>query len=137
MAQIFSAQKIYIGDSTLSGRGVFAAQDIEAGEVIEEAPILEIPEDQVEDLMKTDLLNYFFGSGNGFESPAIILGFGSLYNHSYKPNAKFVKKLNEKVLRFVAIADIKKDQEILINYNGNLRNQAEQSSSSSKLWFET
>src|SRR5258708_2989022 len=97
------ATKIYTDSSPISGIGVFAMDEIKPGELIEEAPILEISEEQIEDLAKTELLNFFFGEGNGFETPAIILGFGSLYNHSYDPNARFVKKMGEKILRFVAL----------------------------------
>lgn len=120
--------KIYVGPSKVSGIGVFASSNIKSGEVIEEAPILEMPEEQTEDLMKTELLNYFFGSGNNFENPAIILGYGSLYNHSYNPNARFVKNTGEKVLRFVALKDIKQDEEILVNYNGDPKDKRQ-------LWF--
>jgi SET domain-containing protein len=84
---------------------------------------------KIEDLAKTELLNYFFGEGGGFDLPAIILGYGSLYNHSYSPNAKFTKNSGEKILRFVATRDIKKGEEILINYKGESKNDH-------PLWFE-
>ena len=46
-----------------------------------------------------------------------MLGFGSLYNHSYEPNAKYVRRVSKRVVEFVAIKDIKKGQEITVNYN--------------------
>ena len=48
---------------------------------------------------------------------AIALGFGSIYNHSYEPNATYKKKSESKVIDFVAIKGIKKDEEITVNYN--------------------
>jgi hypothetical protein len=57
---ILSPKKIYITSSTISGLGVFASVEIEEDETIEEAPILEIPEEQIEDLAKTELLKLFF-----------------------------------------------------------------------------
>ncbi len=47
----------------------------------------------------------------------ICLGFGSLYNHSYSPNATYKKLHEEKMIEFIAIKDIKKDEEITVNYN--------------------
>ena len=48
---------------------------------------------------------------------AIGLGFGSLYNHSYNPNAIYKKRMRENLLDFVAIKNIKKGEEITVNYN--------------------
>ena len=35
--------KIYVDKSPIHGWGVFASQDIETGEIIEEVPVLELP----------------------------------------------------------------------------------------------
>ena len=48
---------------------------------------------------------------------AICLGFGSIYNHSYNPNATYKKQINDLFIDFIALNDIKKDQEITVNYN--------------------
>jgi SET domain-containing protein len=56
----------------------------------------------------------------GDEEPkkvAICFGFGSMYNHSYEPNATYKKRLNENVIEFIAIRPLKKDEEISVNYN--------------------
>ena len=48
---------------------------------------------------------------------AVALGFGSLYNHSYSPNARYEDwEPNKK--RYVAITDIAAGEEVTINYNG-------------------
>lgn len=49
---------------------------------------------------------------------AIAFGFGSLYNHSYQPNARYVKRIAERTLDYVAIRDIQCGEEITVNYNG-------------------
>lgn len=46
------------------------------------------------------------------------MGHGSLYNHSYRPNAKYVRKVSEGVIDFVAVRDIEVGEEITVNYNG-------------------
>lgn len=122
------SQKIYVDQSGLAGLGVFAAEEIKEGEVIEEVPIILIPEEQLSDLTKTKLLDYFFAWGKGFRQAAVALGFGSLYNHSYTPNARYFKKLDTISIQFVALKKIPIHQEILVNYNGDPDDQT-------KLWF--
>ena len=47
---------------------------------------------------------------------AVALGYGSLYNHSYTPNAHYVD-VDQCRKRFVALRDIEAGEEITINYN--------------------
>ena len=59
----------------------------------------------------------------------IALGYGSMYNHSYEPNAKYKRNFSNQTITFVAIKPIKKREEITVNYNGDPINQE-------KVWFE-
>ena len=129
MALIFPSSNIYANQSSIEGLGVFARHSIKEGDVIEEAPLILIPEDQLSDLTKTRLLEYYFAWGHKFSEAAIGLGFASLYNHSFEPNAKYIKDVENSVLRFVAIKDINQDEEIVVNYNGHPDDK-------SKLWFQ-
>ena len=127
---IYPSKKIYITSSEISGLGVFASKEIAKGEVIEESSVLVISEEQISDLAKTDLLNYaFFAWGPDKMAAAVAWGHGSLFNHSYEPNAKYVIYAEEKLIRFVAIKDIEPDEEIVMNYNGKPGDKT-------KLWFE-
>ena len=70
------------------GRGVFARRPIEEGEIIERVPVIVIPADQVgDDPGRNGLAGYVFAWGRG--TVALALGYGSLYNHSYEPNARY------------------------------------------------
>lgn len=130
MDKIIPSNCIYIAPSHISGLGVFASKKIAVDEVIEESPVIVIPQEQVSDLAKTDLLNYaFFAWGSDKIAAAIVFGHGSLFNHSYEPNAKYVIYAEEKLIRFVAIKDIEPDEEIVMNYNGK-------SDDKTRLWFE-
>jgi uncharacterized protein len=126
---IYPSEKIYIAPSLTHGMGVFARIDIKKGEVIEESPLLVIHENQLSDLTKTELFEYYFAWGKGFKSAAVVWGYGSLFNHSYTPNAKYIKDEDNKLVKFVAIRNINKDDEILVNYNGKPNDKT-------KLWFE-
>jgi len=134
MIRFFTSDKIYIGKSRIpkAGRGVFAKRDIKKGEIIEKCPLIEVPEHDTSNLKDSILVTYFFYYGQNKERLAIALGFGSIYNHSDKPNAKFKIKQAKKTIDFVALYDIKKDEEITFNYyncyNVKKKNRP--------LWFE-
>lgn len=117
--KLYTSNKIYISESKINkaGQGVFAAQDIKKDEIIEVCPVIIVPNKDVSNLKKSILINYYFYFGEKNELLAIALGFGSIYNHSYEPNATYKKKTKEKVIDFIAIKDIKKNEEITTNYN--------------------
>src|SRR5437868_273220 len=106
--------KIYVDESSISGLGVFASEEIQEGELIEEVPIILIPDEQLADLTKTRLRDYYFAWGHGFQPAAIALGFGSFYNHSYSPNARYFKNIEGSTIQFVAIKKIPIHEEILV-----------------------
>lgn len=119
--KLIPSSKIYTDKSVIknAGRGVFARRKIKKGETIEQCPIILITEKEVPDIRKTGLHNYYFMWGDDPKNhkAAICLGFGSLYNHSYSPNATYKKLHNENLIAFIAIKDIQKDEEITVNYN--------------------
>src|SRR5436305_8428810 len=102
------------------GRGVFAASRFACGEIIETAPIILIPAEQWPHIEPTVLALYIYNFGPTAEQEhaAIALGYGSLYNHSYQPNAKYIKDWDRQLIHFVAVRDIAEGEEITLNYNG-------------------
>ncbi|KKR40541.1 MAG: hypothetical protein UU51_C0017G0014 [Microgenomates group bacterium GW2011_GWC1_41_20] len=99
------------------GRGVFALKDFKEGEIIESAPVLIFTPKEREHLEKT-LLNYYVYPWRSTRGAAIALGFGSIYNHSYSPNADWKQNFRTKCMVYRAVKNIKKGQEITVNYNG-------------------
>ncbi|WP_367272377.1 SET domain-containing protein-lysine N-methyltransferase [Anabaena sp. 54] len=91
---------------------------IPKGDLIETSPVIIIPKQQVKLITKTVLLNYYFGWHG--ESGAIGLGFASLFNHSYHPNAVYIKNFAKNIIDIVAYKYIREGQEITINYNGQV-----------------
>lgn len=120
---------IFVAASDIHGQGVFAARDIEEGEVIEVCPIILFPLAQLEHVRKTVLDDYYFDWGEEGEWFAFCLGYGSLYNHSYEPNAEYGMDFEARTIDFYCIRNIAAGDEILINYNGDADNR-------SKVWFE-
>jgi len=132
MKKLFTSDKVYISQSKIrnADRGVFARCDIKKGEIIETCPVILVPIHDMSNLSESILVTYFFYFGKNKERLAIALGFGSIYNHSYEPNATYKIKLREKTIEFSTLKDIKKNMEITVNYNfGNPKDK-------SPLWFE-
>jgi uncharacterized protein len=96
------------------GRGVFARRPISAGEVIERVPVLVLP--YTENEWESGLAPYYFAWGEG--TVALALGYGSLYNHSYKPNARY-DDVGQMTKVFTALRDIAAGEEVTVNYNGD------------------
>lgn len=109
--------KTAVNASKIHGKGVFASEDISRGKIIEVCDVILLDERDTRIIDKTSLYDYYFGWKNG--GGAIALGNGSLYNHSYKPNAKYQKDLSKNKLVFVSIRQIRKGEEITVNYNGD------------------
>ncbi len=108
------------------GKGVFAKENIKKGEVIEVAPAIILEHVELLDTKWNTLFDYYFWLE---EFVVLALGFGSLYNHSDKPNAKYSIDKKKKEIKFTALKDIKKGKEIFFNYRGS-------SKSKTRLWFE-
>lgn len=119
--------KIEVRNISKTERGVFASFHIKKGEVIEMSPVILIPKNQQKVIDKTSVFNYYFYWGPK-NQPALALGYGSLYNHSYQPNARYDHDEKRRLMIFRAIRDIKKGEEIRTNYNGDPDDQT-------KVWF--
>lgn len=112
----------YIGQSPISGYGVFAGEDIKSGDLIEEIPVV-ILDSTFKENKDWVLQRYAFTwscscdicSKNG-QSMCIPMGNGVCYNHADIPNAYYVQDTVMKLLRFYAFRDIKKDEEITWYY---------------------
>lgn len=133
---------IYVKKSKIHGRGVFAGQNIATGQIIEIAPIILLPKEeqlihnldffekgQTSPELTSLLSDYMYEATDG--RYAVALGYASLYNQSDAPNAGF--SLDEETLSITvtALANIKANKEILINYGW------EEEEESSKDWIPT
>lgn len=120
---------LYIAPSDIDDRGVFSSEAISAGDIIEICPVIIIPKDEMEYIKKTVLYNYYFDWDEKDKTGAIALGYGSLFNHAYQPNAQYLWDYEFTSLKFYALKDIAAGEELTINYNGDPENQE-------KVWFD-
>lgn len=109
-------RKVYLDHSQIpgAGRGIFAKQAIGAGELIERCPVIIVPRTDPSNHDESLLADYYYYFGDEL---ALALGFGSLYNHSYAPNATYKPDTADRAIEFVALRAIRKGEEITTNYN--------------------
>jgi uncharacterized protein len=108
---------ITIKRTARKGLGVFALKDFRTGEIVENCPVLIFDTKQRKNLEKTPLSHYVY-PWRSTRGAALAFGYGSLYNHSFKPNADWKQNFKTRSVVLRAIKPIKKGEEVLINYNG-------------------
>jgi SET domain-containing protein len=111
---------ICIGRVKSKGRGVFARCSIKKNAVIERVPVLLVPIADLVDGLGNSTLNKFFYHWDR-KHVAVCLGYGSLYNHSFEPNARYVH--GKDVVTYRALRDIEAGEEVTINYNFDPRDR--------------
>jgi len=111
------------------GRGVVAERDLTAGELLERAPVIIIPESDRAAIDSTNLGNYIFMwehgcTGNdlytGAGRAAVVLGFASLVNHSDTPNCDTVRHIDALAHDLMALRPIASGEELTIDYGMTL-----------------
>ena len=119
-----------IGVSKISGVGVIAIRDIPKGVdpfktlSKEDENIIELDKD---DIKKVDpnvkkIISDFFGNSNSKRFDILASGPNNInvsfyMNHSDKPNIDIIEKSNSNYMGFVTNKNIKKGDEVTINYN--------------------
>jgi uncharacterized protein len=117
--------RTYVAESPLGGRGVFAAEAIEAGEVVEIAPVIVVPPEQIEALEATPLRDYWYGwTDDG--SAAVAFGHASFYNHAGDPTCEYEAHAVLDALVLRARRAVAAGEELTIDYTGGGVNE---------LWF--
>lgn len=117
--EIQGGRKLVVKAVPGKGRGVFATEDIAAGEVFEVCPAIPISREDYRHIAPTVLDQYLFQWREGDAEPyplALVLGYGSLYNHSSKPNAEIEQIFDRNVVVFTAKTPIRAGEEICFDY---------------------
>jgi len=107
---------LYLKHSKERGWGVFCETKIPKGRIFERAPIIYLPAKTFKRTSDTPIESYRFSFWG--DSCAIVLGFGSLYNHS-EEGANSVHDCDRKsrTYTFRALKDIPAHSEIFHDYN--------------------
>ena len=111
---------IYVSKSQIPGikdgydRGVFAMKDFYAGDCVEICPVLIMTESAVNAIKRTVLNQYPINICGRW---MFLFGYGSLYNHSTNPNVEVVALAKGGFVRFLALRDIEKGEELCFDYS--------------------
>lgn len=118
---------LYYAPSGKHRYGMYCTEDIQQESVIEICPIIVIPGEQAREIIRGYVLyEYYFEWRK--DSIALALGYGSLYNHSEKPNAIFEPDFKGQYIIFRALKEIPSGNEILVDYHAGNPDE--------KVWFE-
>jgi SET domain-containing protein len=120
---------LYVRKVKGKGRGVFTNEPIPKGTKIEESPVVVLSKKDTAKTDKTTLHNYLFLWGERQVKTCVALGYCSVYNHSYQPNCDHEMDLENETMIITTLRDIKKGEELSINYNGEHGNDT-------PLWFK-
>jgi hypothetical protein len=121
---------LYIKQVKGKGRGVFCKERICKDQVFETAAVLVLPARDYEVVTSSHLADYFFNFNKEAGTLALVLGFGSLYNHAVYSNAAYSLDMETRTMSYYALEDILPGTEICINYAGEQGREF-------KEWFET
>ena len=134
----------YLKNVPNKGRGLFANRDFKIGETIESSPVVIFTYQKgvskseqlifinnVQTLVKTEIhienipievhnivFNWSFLTKNGKKESCIALGYGSLFNSANPANMEYFADEKNMLLNFISTRDIKKDEELTVNYSG-------------------
>ncbi len=120
---------IFVGRSGKKGRGIFTREKLDAGIIIEVAPVIVLPHKDRSFIDQTLLHDYIFEWGENKLQCCMALGYVPLYNHSYQSNCEYEMHFTRQTITVKTVRQIKAGEELFINYNGDWDNEK-------PIWFE-
>lgn len=121
---------LFIAPTEKMGKGVFTAEDIDAGTVIEISPVIIMGLQDRKLLDQTLFHDYIFEWGDTKEQCCMALGYVAVYNHSYQSNCEYEMDYMQELISIRTVRKIVAGEELFINYNGNWNDAA-------TVWFDT
>lgn len=119
---------LFIAPTASMGRGVYTSEDIPTGTVIEISPVVVMSAEERKLLDQTALHDYIFEWGDDSAQCCMAMGYVPVYNHSYTSNCEYVMDYPNQQISITTVRNIKKGEELLINYNGDWDDET-------PLWF--
>lgn len=120
---------LFIAATENMGRGVFTSENIEAGTIVETAPVIVMSMEERKLLDQTMLHDYIFEWGGDKQQCCMALGYVPVYNHSYKSNCEYEMHFENGTISIKVVHFIKAGEELFINYNGKWNDNK-------SLWFD-
>lgn len=103
---------------TVLGRGAFAEKTYSKGEVVEMAPVILLDYPFEELVLPVQRVVYNWSKlCDATERYALVLGYGSIYNHADDPNMRYSADQEKQALIYTAVRVIKKGEQLTVSYN--------------------
>ena len=110
---------LFVAPTSSMGRGVFSSENIAAGTVVEQSPVIVMSTADRALLDQTILHDYIFEWGPDLNQCCMALGYIPLYNHSFNSNCEYEMDYDYNLIKVTTVRDIVAGEELFINYNGN------------------
>jgi SET domain-containing protein len=109
---------VEVRDAGGMGRGVFAASRIPADTLLFSDPVMPVPWDQCPEGSVLDAIVFRWSAvvGDGLGRSAIVLGLGTVLNHSESPNVAVSFERNPDRVDFYALRDIEPGEQLTHDY---------------------
>ncbi|MEJ8818200.1 SET domain-containing protein [Lacibacter sp. H407] len=120
---------LFIAETEQKGRAVFTNEALEAGTLLETAPVIVMTGEERKLIDQTRLHDYIFVWGDDNDQCAMALGWISVYNHSYQSNAEYYMDFETEQMFVKTVWPIAAGEEVTINYNGTWNDET-------KVWFD-
>jgi hypothetical protein len=99
------------------GHGVFATKTIPADATLEECPYLRIRADECAGSLDDYVFSLETAEENGDEDVySLVLGWGSLFNHSYRHNTEYWHDTDRDLIVFHTIKKVVAGSQLFVNY---------------------
>jgi len=115
------------------GRGAFTSRSYSKGQIVEICPVILLDYPMRE--LPTPVQQIAFNWNKLCDAPenyALVLGYGSIYNHADDPNLGYSADPENQVMIYTAMRKIEKGEQLTVSYN----QVPEGSESRKKDWFE-
>lgn len=120
---------LFIAETAEKGRGVFTAEPLAAGTLIEVAPVIVMSQADRLLIDKTLLYNYIFEWGADKDRCCLALGYVSIYNHDYTANCTYEMDNDHDTIAIRTVTAVEAGGELTINYNGEADDRT-------RVWFD-
>ena len=120
---------LYIAPTPQMGRGVFTAEKLRSGTVVEIAPVIVMNQKDRLLVDQTLLHDYIFEWGDERNQCCMALGYVPVYNHAYKSNCEYAMDYDNELITIKTVRPVKAGEELFINYNGDWND-------SKPVWFD-
>lgn len=107
---------LFLAETKSRGRGVFTADPLAAGTVVEIAPVIVMKAADRPLLDQTLLHDYIFEWGA--DACCMALGYVPIYNHAYTSNCDYEMDFEHQKISIITVRTIEAGEELTINYNG-------------------